>query len=148
MKCTPTTRNPSSNYNRLTDPETQNKYEGMEPSQIDVHEYRKLEDVKENEHNTPEKQNTYVEIDKTRCITHKYTKLGEMKRAEYDTFKKWNKYEKIDQIEADGHKYAKVEDIDLDIPESQNNYDEINEEQIVVDHYMEITQIEELKLNK
>lgn len=58
---------------------------------------------------------------------------------------------KIDQTQADVQKYTKLveaEEIELDIPENQNNYDEINEQQIAADHYIEITQIEEMKLNR
>lgn len=63
----------------------------------------------------------------------------------------WKKLTKIDQTQADVQKYTKLveaEEIELDIPENQNNYDEINEQQIAADHYIEITQIEEMKLNR
>lgn len=63
----------------------------------------------------------------------------------------WKNLTKIDQTQADVQKYTKLveaEEIELDIPENQNNYDEINEQQIAADHYIEITQIEEMKLNR
>lgn len=81
----------------------------------------------------------------TRVSSHEYLQIEEeMKEANHDTTdtpEKLKKYDKIDQSQADVHKYTKLdeaEEIELDIPD---NYDEIKEGQIAVDHYMEISQI-------
>lgn len=81
----------------------------------------------------------------TRVSSHEYLQIEEeMKEANHNTIntpEKFKKYDKIDQSQADVHKYTKLdeaEEIELDIPD---NYDEINEGQIAVDHYMEISQI-------
>nr|XP_034310719.1 integrin beta-6-like isoform X2 [Crassostrea gigas] len=152
MECTPTTQNliTSNCYSRHTDPDNQNKYEGIEPTQIDVHEYKKLENVEENESTTTKNQNKYVKIDNIRVSTHKYTKLEDINKSNPDTPETQCKYDEIDQTQVGTHKYRKLGEIKKayhDISEKCDNYEQIDQIEADVHKYSKLREAQEIELD-
>nr|XP_034309795.1 integrin beta pat-3 isoform X2 [Crassostrea gigas] len=152
MECTPTTQNliTCSSYSRYTDPDNQNKYEGIELAKIDVHEYKKLENVEENEFTTTKNQNKYVKIDNTRVSTHKYTKLEDIKKSNPDIQETQCKYDEIDQTQVGTHKYRKLGEIKKachDTCEKFNNYEKIDQKEADVNKYSKLRKAQEIEFD-